>query len=157
MTDCERRINHVKRFTSSCPQYLCVFFIYFDLQGGLQTGRHLPLGYVPVGGRAGSMSESKCDMYKHHTECINHNSSNKVDIHISVHHKHTSNSKLQPTRYNVSWFIYFCRRSTSFRRFLRPSSGAHYCTYSFRYCQSILLFAAIVYEMELHRVPSHTR
>jgi len=32
--------------------------------------------------------------------------------------------------------IYFYRRSTCFRRFLRPSSGAHNCTsYSFRYCQ----------------------
>jgi len=44
-------------------------------------------------------------------------------------------SKLQPTRCNFSWFIYFYRRSTCFRRFLRPSSGAHNCTYSFRYCQ----------------------
>ena len=60
-----------------------------------------------------------------------------------------NNSKLQPTRCNVSWFIYFYRRSTSFRRFLRPSSGAHNCTYSFRYCQPILLLAAIVDEMEL--------
>ena len=41
------------------------------------------------------------------------------------------NSKLQPTRCNVSWFIYFYRRSTCFRRFLRPSSGAHNCTYSY--------------------------
>ena len=45
--------------------------------------------------------------------------------------------------------IYFYRRSTCFRRFLRPSSGAHNCTYSFRYCQPILLLAAIVDEMEL--------
>jgi hypothetical protein len=52
------------------------------------------------------------------------------DIHISVHLKY--NSKLQPTRCNVSWFIYFYRCSTCFRRFLRPSSGAHNCTYSFR-------------------------
>ena len=54
------------------------------------------------------------------------------------------NSKLQPTRCNVSWFIYFYRRFTCFRRFLRPSSGAHNCTYSFRYCQPILLLAATV-------------
>jgi len=33
-------------------------------------------------------------------------------------------------------FIYFYRRSTCFRRFLRPSSGAHNCTYSVRYCQT---------------------
>jgi len=37
--------------------------------------------------------------------------------------------------------FYFYRRSTFFRRFLRPSSGAHNCTYSFRYCQPILLLA----------------
>ena len=30
-----------------------------------------------------------------------------------------------------------------------PSSGAHNCTYSFRYCQPILLLAATVGEMEL--------
>jgi hypothetical protein len=46
-------------------------------------------------------------------------------------------------------FIYFYRRSVCFRRFLRPSSGAHNCTYSFRYCQPILLLAATVDEMEL--------
>jgi len=40
-----------------------------------------------------------------------------------------SNYKLQPTRCNFYWFIYFYRRSTCFRRFLRPSSGAHNCTY----------------------------
>ena len=62
------------------------------------------------------------------------------------------NSKLQPTRCNVSWFIYFYRRSTCFRRFLRPSSGAHKCTCSFMYCQPILLLAATMEEMEL--VPS---
>ena len=55
-------------------------------------------------------------------------------------------SKLQPTRCNVSWFIYFYRCSTCFRWFLRSSSGAHNCTYSFRYCQPILLPAAIVDE-----------
>jgi len=38
--------------------------------------------------------------------------------------------KLQPTRCNVSWFIYFYRRCTCFRRFLRPSSRAHNCTYN---------------------------
>ena len=57
-------------------------------------------------------------------------------------------SKLQPTRCNVSWFISFYRRSTCFRRFLCPSSGVHNCTYSFRYCQPILLLAATMEEME---------
>jgi hypothetical protein len=52
------------------------------------------------------------------------------------------NSKLHPTRCNVSWSIYFYGRSTCFRWFLRPSSRAHNCTYSFRYCQAILLRAA---------------
>jgi len=50
-----------------------------------------------------------------------------------------SNPELQPTRFNVSWFIYFYRRSTCFTRFLRPSSGARNCTYSFRCCQPALL------------------
>ena len=45
-----------------------------------------------------------------------------------------SNSKLQPTRCNVSWLIFSYRRSTCFRLFLHPSSGAHNCTYCFRYC-----------------------
>ena len=46
-------------------------------------------------------------------------------------------------------FIYFYRRSTCSRRFLRPSSEAHNCTYIFRYCQPILLLAATVEKMEL--------
>jgi len=57
------------------------------------------------------------------------------DTHMSVNRKY--NSKIQPTRCNVSWFIYFYRRFTCFWRFLRPSSGAHNCTYSFRYFQPI--------------------
>jgi len=65
-----------------------------------------------------------------------------------------SNSKLQPTRCNVSWFIYFYRRPTCFRRFLRPSSGAHNCTCSFRYCRPILLLAATVEEMERSSISS---
>jgi len=63
---------------------------------------------------------------------------------MSINH-----SKLQPTICNVSWFIYFYRCSTCFRQFLCPSWGAHNCTYSFRYCQPILLLAATVEEMEL--------
>ena len=69
------------------------------------------------------------------------------DIHMPVHRKY--NSKLQPTRCNIFWFIYFYRRCTCFRRLCCPSSGAHNCTYSFRYRQPILLFAAIVDEMEM--------
>ena len=53
-------------------------------------------------------------------------------------------------------FINFYRCSTSFRRFLRPSSGAQDCTYSFRDCQPILLLAAIVDEMESSSISSTT-
>jgi hypothetical protein len=42
------------------------------------------------------------------------------------------NSKVQPIRRNFYWFIYFYRRSSCFRRFLHPSSGARNCIYSFR-------------------------
>ena len=72
----------------------------------------------------------------------------EVDIRRSVSvadSKRYSNYKLQPTRCNFSW-IYFYRRSTCFRRFLRPSSGTQNYTYSFRYCQPIL-----------HGIPSHPR
>jgi len=72
-----------------------------------------------------------------------------IDSHVSVHRKYIS--KLQPARWNVSWFIYFYRRSTGFRRFLRSSSGAHNSTYSFKYCQPILLLAASMEEMEQGR------
>ena len=78
--------------------------------------------------------------------------SEKFYIQISVQHEYIS--KLQPTRWDVSWFIYFYRRSTCFRRFLRPSSGTHNCTYSFRYCQPILLLAATVDEMERSSISS---
>jgi len=61
---------------------------------------------------------------------------------------HFCNSKLQPTSCNVfTWFIYFYRRSTYFMRFLRPSLGAHNCTYTFRYCHPILLLAATMEEI----------
>jgi len=60
-----------------------------------------------------------------------------------------SNSKVHPTRCNVSWSIHLQRHSTCLRWFPRPSSGAHNCTYSFRYCQPILLPAATVDDMEL--------
>jgi len=59
---------------------------------------------------------------------------------------------LQITANKMQLFLnlfFFYRRSTCFRRFLRPSSGAHNCTYSFRYCQPILLLAATVEELAL--------
>ena len=46
-------------------------------------------------------------------------------------------------------FIYFYRCCTCFRQFLSQSSGANNCTYSFRYCQTILLLTATMDEMEL--------
>ena len=54
-------------------------------------------------------------------------------------------------------FIYFYRHCACFRRFLRPSSGAHNRTYSFRYCQPILLLAATVEKMELSSENSFLR
>jgi len=63
------------------------------------------------------------------------------DTHMSVHRNTIPNYNQQDA--NVTW-IYFYRRSTCFRRFLCPSSGAHNCTYSFRYCEPILLLAATV-------------
>ena len=70
------------------------------------------------------------------------------DIHISVHHKYISEQDV--TFLDV--FIYFYRCSTCFMQFLRPSSGAHNCTCSFRCCQPVLLLAAIADEMELHLI-----
>jgi len=59
--------------------------------------------------------------------------------------------KMEVNLLHFSW-IYFYRRSTCFSQFLHPSSGAHNCTYSFRYCQPILLLAATVVEMEFHLI-----
>jgi hypothetical protein len=50
-------------------------------------------------------------------------------------------------------FIYFYRRCTCFRRFLHPTSGAHNCTKSFRYCQPILLPAATVGKVDILSLP----
>jgi len=80
------------------------------------------------------------------TRNITSNITRSFNIHMSVHCNIIP--KLQPTRYNVSWFIYFCGRSTCFRPFLRPSSGARNCTCSFRYCQTILLLAATMEEID---------
>jgi len=68
------------------------------------------------------------------------------DIHMSVHRNIITNYSQQDATFIE--FIYFYRRSTYFRRFLRPSLGAHNCTYSFRYCQPILLLAVTAEEME---------
>ena len=68
------------------------------------------------------------------------------DIYMSVHRNIITNYSQKVATFLE--FIYFNRRSTCFRRFLRPSSGAHNCTYSFGYCQPILQLAATVEEME---------
>jgi hypothetical protein len=69
----------------------------------------------------------------------------KCDIHISVHCNIITDYSQEDAYFPE--FIYFYRRSTCFRRFFRPSSGANICTYSFRYCQPILLLAATVEEV----------
>ena len=68
------------------------------------------------------------------------------------------NYKLQITANKMQRFLNLLifTDAPRFRRFLHPSSGAHNCTYSFRYCQPILPLAATV-EMELHGVPSPPR
>jgi len=43
----------------------------------------------------------------------------------------------------------FLKGSTCFGLFLRPSSGTKICTHSFTHCQTVLLQAGIVNEMEL--------
>jgi len=52
---------------------------------------------------------------------------------MSVHRNIITNYSQQDA--NFLEFIYFYRRSTCFRRFLLPLSGAHNRTHSFRYCQ----------------------
>ena len=77
----------------------------------------------------------------------------RFDIRMSVHRKTITNYRKQDAVFLE--FAYSYRCSTCFRRFLRPSSGAHNCTYSFRYCQPILLLAATVEEMDVHRMELH--
>jgi hypothetical protein len=60
------------------------------------------------------------------------------DIHMSKYHNIIPNYSHQGAKF-LDLFIFY-RRSTCFRRFLRPSSGARNCTYSFRYCQPLLLW-----------------
>jgi hypothetical protein len=72
-------------------------------------------------------------------------SEDKLDIHMTVHRDIIPNYSQQDATFLE--FVYFCRRSTCFKRFYRPSSGAHNCTYSFRYFQTIMLLAVTVEEM----------
>jgi len=64
------------------------------------------------------------------------------DIHISVHRNIITNYSQQDAAFLE--FIFTDALQVS-GWFLRPSSGAHNCTYSFRYCQQpILLLAAVL-------------
>ena len=75
-----------------------------------------------------------------------------LDIRMSVHRKIITTYSQQESTFLE--FNYFYRRSTCCRRFLHPSSGAHNCTNSFKYCQPILLPAE---EEEMELVPSLPR
>jgi hypothetical protein len=78
--------------------------------------------------------------------------SGSFDIHMSVHCNIITNYSQQDATFLE--FIYFYRHSTCFGRFLCPSSRAHNCTYSFKYCQPILLLGAAVEKMELCAISS---
>jgi len=76
----------------------------------------------------------------------------KFDIHMSVHRNIILNYSQQDATFLE--FIYFHKCSTCFRRSLHPSSEAHNCTYSLRYCQPILLPAVTVKEIALSAISS---
>jgi len=73
---------------------------------------------------------------------------NKI-YHINYWHRIVSLTNYSQQNAKFLEFICFYKRSTCFRRFLRPSSRAHNSIYSFMYCQPILLLAALV-EKILH-------
>jgi hypothetical protein len=75
------------------------------------------------------------------------------DVHMFVHRNVITNYSQPEAKFLE--FIYFYRRSTCFRRFLHPSSGAYNCRYSFRYCQPKLLLVVTVVEMELSQFHLH--
>ena len=80
--------------------------------------------------------------------CTSVNSLKMFDVHGSVHRKHIFKYNQQDaTLHNL--FIYV-KYSTCFRRFLRPSSGAHICIYSIGYfVETLLLPATVVEEFQL--------
>jgi len=63
------------------------------------------------------------------------------DINVSVHRYYNFNYNQQDATILIDLFL---KRSTCFRPFLRPSSGAHNWTHSFGFCQPTLLLAGIV-------------
>ena len=77
---------------------------------------------------------------------------NGFDINMCVHRNIILNYIQQEATF-LDLFICY-RRCTCFRRFLRPSSEVHNCTYSVRYCQPILLLAATVEKMALSAISS---
>ena len=60
---------------------------------------------------------------------------------ISTDALHVSGGSSTHHEGHISWFLYFYRRSTCFRRFFRPSSGAHILIYSF--LQTLYMFQAV--------------
>jgi hypothetical protein len=56
-------------------------------------------------------------------------------------------SKVQPTRYYISQFIYFNKMLYMFQAIPPPIIRSSNCTYSFLYCQTLLLPAAIMVGM----------
>ena len=76
--------------------------------------------------------------------------SQRYVINMSLH-RYTFNVKYNQ-QYTTNMIYLFPKRCTCFKRFLCPSSGAHNCTHSFRYCQPVLLLAGMVTEMELSSV-----
>ena len=68
-----------------------------------------------------------------------------LDIHMSMH----SNILPNYSQQDATFLDLFLQTLYIFQAVPRPSSGAHNCTCSFRYCQPVLLLAATVEEMEL--------
>jgi hypothetical protein len=69
------------------------------------------------------------------------------DIHKSVHLQYIR--KMQPTRCYVSPFFYFIKFLYMFQAGHPPIIRSSVCTYSFWYCQNLLLPSAIMIGMEL--------
>jgi hypothetical protein len=62
---------------------------------------------------------------------------------------------MQPTRRYVPQFIYFNKTLYMFQAVPPPIIRSSNCTYSFWYCQTLLVTAAIMVGMELQFHPNH--
>jgi len=99
-----------------------------------------------------SQESLRTDRTQHTLSSINVKGKGKVQQHTTKTQRGHRGIALLPN-YNQQDATFldlsiFTDALTCFRLFLRPSSGAHNCTYSFRYCQPILVLAATVDEME---------